>query len=428
MIGNIYQTLVTKPLINLIQFLYNLTGDIGISVFLVAIIINLLLWPLFWQSYLNGQKMRWLQPQFKKIQDKHKDDVRTMMMERAKLSKEHNVRTSSTFLTLLIQLPIIFGLFRIIRGISNNQGGTLCEESGWCLYNFVSSNPAPELGDLALNYFDISRTPLSYGAIGMIIPVTVAIFSFLNSSFIFKWGPQLPKPTPEKKKKKKDAKGDEMPDMMEGIGNALKWQMMYFLPVFLLFINMGFAMGLNFYFLGGVGIGFLRQMFISNHLNKNYDKLIGGIINSDPKLKKDYEKQRAQTVSYNVNKKTDPAILEDEPVASALITKRGDKKAAKKTSKKTAAKKKTYKKSTKAKKENLTKVEGIGPAINKALNAAGINTFAELSNASQDAIKDAIKDVRGKHVSKSWPKQAKLAEEDKWDELKSYQDTLNRGE
>ena len=90
-----------------------------------------------------------------------------------------------------------------------------------------------------------------------------------------------------------------------------------------------------------------------------------------------------------------------------------------------APKKAAPKKAEKA--DDLKKVEGIGPKIAETLIAAGISTFAELAKTDAAKIADIISDVRGNHVTDTWPAQAKLAAEGKWDELKKWQDELNGG-
>ncbi len=80
-----------------------------------------------------------------------------------------------------------------------------------------------------------------------------------------------------------------------------------------------------------------------------------------------------------------------------------------------------------AKPDDLTKVEGIGPKISETLIAAGVTTFAKLSKTDAAKISEIITDVRGNHVTDTWPKQAELAAEGKWDELKKWQDELDGG-
>ncbi len=87
---------------------------------------------------------------------------------------------------------------------------------------------------------------------------------------------------------------------------------------------------------------------------------------------------------------------------------------------------KVAKKAT-AKADDLKKIEGIGPKIASTLVEAGIATFADLSKAKPEAISEIIKDVRGNHVTDTWPAQAKMAAEGQWDELKKWQDELDGG-
>lgn len=80
-----------------------------------------------------------------------------------------------------------------------------------------------------------------------------------------------------------------------------------------------------------------------------------------------------------------------------------------------------------AKPDDLKKIEGVGPKIMEVLVENGISTYAELANTKVEKISELISDVRGNHVPDTWPAQAKLAAEGKWDELKKWQDELDGG-
>ncbi|MDC6384076.1 30S ribosomal protein S2 [Flagellimonas taeanensis] len=87
-------------------------------------------------------------------------------------------------------------------------------------------------------------------------------------------------------------------------------------------------------------------------------------------------------------------------------------------------------KAEKAKVDDLTKVEGIGPKAAEALVEAGVSTFAKLSETSAEDIKEILTDASSTmaHLDPtSWPKQAKMAAEGKWDELKEWQDSVKGG-
>jgi len=80
--------------------------------------------------------------------------------------------------------------------------------------------------------------------------------------------------------------------------------------------------------------------------------------------------------------------------------------------------------------DDLTKVEGIGPVIAEVLTGAGLSTFAKVADSTPEAIRE-IMDAAGSqfasHDPATWPQQAKLAADGKWDELKAWQDELDGG-
>lgn len=80
--------------------------------------------------------------------------------------------------------------------------------------------------------------------------------------------------------------------------------------------------------------------------------------------------------------------------------------------------------------DKLTKIEGIGPKIAEVLNNNGIMTFAQLADKEPAAIKTMLTEAEGNfgaHIPDTWPTQAKLAADGKWDELKELQDKLDGG-
>jgi predicted flap endonuclease-1-like 5' DNA nuclease len=80
--------------------------------------------------------------------------------------------------------------------------------------------------------------------------------------------------------------------------------------------------------------------------------------------------------------------------------------------------------------DDLAKIEGIGPKIALLLNRSGVSTFKELSSMKAEAIKNILDQAGSSyqiHDPSSWPHQAKLAADGKWDDLKALQDKLVGG-
>ncbi|WP_179337339.1 50S ribosomal protein L21 [Winogradskyella ludwigii] len=110
-----------------------------------------------------------------------------------------------------------------------------------------------------------------------------------------------------------------------------------------------------------------------------------------------------------------------ESIATSGAKKAAPKKETKKAEPKAAPKKAT------GKADDLKKIEGIGPKIATTLVEAGIATFSDLAKATPEAISEIIAGVRGNHVTDTWPAQAQLAADGKWDELQKWQDELDGG-
>ncbi len=109
-------------------------------------------------------------------------------------------------------------------------------------------------------------------------------------------------------------------------------------------------------------------------------------------------------------------------------------KAGRKTIAMPATKKATVKKTTVAKakvaKDNLKKIEGVGPKIEKLMNAAGIMTWADLSKAKMSTLKNILAEAGPRfkmHNPKTWAKQAKMAANGDWNSLAKWQAELNGG-
>ena len=80
--------------------------------------------------------------------------------------------------------------------------------------------------------------------------------------------------------------------------------------------------------------------------------------------------------------------------------------------------------------DDLSKIEGIGPAIQGHLNAAGIVSFAQLASTSVDDIRGLLEAAGGAftgHDPTTWPQQAAMAAEGRWEELQAWQIELNGG-
>ena len=129
--------------------------------------------------------------------------------------------------------------------------------------------------------------------------------------------------------------------------------------------------------------------------------------------------QYAYANGYQVENCVITVPAEPEAIAPAPKTKTAKTKAVA-TEAKTATEKK----------DDLTKIEGIGKKIAELLVAENIVTFTDLSKATTKTLKSILDAAGSKfkiHNPATWPKQAKLAAAGKWDELKTLLEELKGG-
>ncbi|HUZ92368.1 MAG TPA: YidC/Oxa1 family membrane protein insertase [Candidatus Paceibacterota bacterium] len=132
--GYLYSTILYRPLLNALVFLYNTIGahDLGLAIVFLTIIIRIVLFPVFHKSARQQVIMQKLQPEMKRIQELHKKDREKQTKAIMDLHKEHGVNPFMGFLLLLVQLPILWTLYIIIRA-------TLAPGAIAGLYGFVAA-------------------------------------------------------------------------------------------------------------------------------------------------------------------------------------------------------------------------------------------------------------------------------------------------
>jgi len=159
-----------------------------------------------------------------------------------------------------------------------------------------------------------------------------------------------------------------------------------------------------------------------------FDNSVVSVVSVPTVTKKAAKKTTAKKSS------TKKAVTKRATAKKVTAKKATPKKATAKTTRKVTRKvtrKPAVKKVTRSSaKDDLKKIEGIGPKIAEHLNKGGIRTFADLSKAKQATLKGILAAAGPRykmHNPGSWPKQAKLAAKGNWNALKVLQDKLNGG-
>jgi len=162
MLTDFFRTILLQPLFNGLVLLYEHVAfeDLGIAIILLTIVVRIILFPLFHKTAKHQKLAQKIQPEVKRIQKKHKNDREAQTKALMELYKEHKVNPLTPLFLLILQLPVLFALYRIfIDGFSGDAFDML--------YSFVQmpANITQDfLGIIALDRVSVPLVIVTAGA------------------------------------------------------------------------------------------------------------------------------------------------------------------------------------------------------------------------------------------------------------------------
>ena len=210
---------VINPMINLLLLFYRFLGQQTIlAVAALTLLVRLAILPLTLRQQRVSQRMQEVQPELQKLQEKYKKDRERLAQEQMKLYREAGMNPMGGCLPLLIQFPILIGLYQaIIRALAVSPMDLLRLSQN--IYPFI-----PGLTDLiplqsAFLWLDLGR-PDPY----FVLPVLVVVTSWLSQRL-------LTAPAADER------------------SAAMNRQMQLMMPLMFGFISISYASGLSIYFI-----------------------------------------------------------------------------------------------------------------------------------------------------------------------------------
>ena len=107
--------IISTLLGNILNFIFGLVHNYGLAIILFTIFVKLCLLPLTIKQAKSTKAMQDIQPKLQEIQAKYKDKPEKQQQEIMNLYKEAKINPLAGCLPLLIQMPILFGLFAVLR-------------------------------------------------------------------------------------------------------------------------------------------------------------------------------------------------------------------------------------------------------------------------------------------------------------------------
>lgn len=112
-----------KPLLIAMNWLHDWTKlGYGIVIVLLTVLLRAIFWPLTAASTRSMKRMQALAPEVNALKEKYKDDPQKFTQKQMELWKKHKVNPMSGCLPMLIQMPVFFGFFTMIRSAIELRG------------------------------------------------------------------------------------------------------------------------------------------------------------------------------------------------------------------------------------------------------------------------------------------------------------------
>ena len=230
--------LLTGGLGSVLNFFYSVLPDgigsprYGIAIILLTLVVSLLLFPLTLKQTRSMKAMQEIQPEVKKLQKEYKDDRQLLNTKLMELYQERGVNPAAGCLPLLIQMPIWFALFSVLR-VSRDDiiaGDTGPIPAGSDLAAALRDGMTSFLG------MDLQITPSSASGDGFVqlIPYLILILIVVGSGYY---------QSAQTMRRRKDDPNANTNPQQQGVQNAMR-----FLPILFGVFSWNFPTGLVLYF------------------------------------------------------------------------------------------------------------------------------------------------------------------------------------
>jgi YidC/Oxa1 family membrane protein insertase len=105
---------ITKPLFQLLSWLYGHLGNFGLAILAVTVIVKAAFFPLANKSYESMARMKKLQPQMEQLRERFKDDKARQQQELMALYQKEKINPLAGCLPILLQIPVFFALYKVL--------------------------------------------------------------------------------------------------------------------------------------------------------------------------------------------------------------------------------------------------------------------------------------------------------------------------
>lgn len=258
-----FTTLIVQPIFNILVAIYAIIPghNFGLAIIIFTILVRLAMWPLVKKQLHHAKAMRALQPELKRIKKAAKGDRQKESMMVMALYKEKEINPFASFGLILVQLPIIIGLYSAITRIVNDPN-TINTFSYTFLQNFSwmkeLAADVSKFDNSLFGLIDLSRPAISQNG-GWYIPALIIVT--LSAVAQYYQGKQLMPSSKDAKKLRdilKEASQGKQADQSEMTAATSRFTV-YMIPAFVFIFTLGLAAALPLYWLTTSVVAIIQQ-------------------------------------------------------------------------------------------------------------------------------------------------------------------------
>ncbi len=163
---------LTKPMFYVIRWLFGVTGNFGLAILAVTVMVKAVFFPLANRSYASMAAMRKVQPEMMAIKERHKEDRAAQQKATMELYSREKINPISGCWPVLIQIPVFFSLYKVLFVTIEMRHAPFF---GW-IQDLAAQDPTNVFNLFGLLPYDPTALPIigSFLAIG-IWPVIMGI-------------------------------------------------------------------------------------------------------------------------------------------------------------------------------------------------------------------------------------------------------------
>ena len=180
---------IAKPVAWVLEHIYAVIPNYGVAILILSLLWMIIIAPLTLKSTRSQLAMQKIQPELKKLQEKHKNDRAAFAQAQMELFREHNVSPWGSCLPMLLPLPVFFALYRVIQGLGRTEPKYLSHSSRMYQDIVAAHGHLNAFGmDLSLNAF--SHHPSVWAALPYwILILVLAGTGYLQSAMMMSRNP-----------------------------------------------------------------------------------------------------------------------------------------------------------------------------------------------------------------------------------------------